>query len=245
MAKYQGATQEKRGRVIKVEQLMEQGLTNQAQLAARLGVSVKSICLYQEEIYRSWRECPPSRTVEKRSLRVRQLEHVVQVANDCFLRSTEPAVQQTTKREEIPCTTCRGWGRVKLEPCTVCEGKGTVVEEVTTEKVAAGHGDPQFLAIAKDCIREIARLEGLYPSRRITKRVESRVLHAHLVQGRVEYAQASPDDLIAAKVALERLRGSSTPLIEQRVEDDGISAEEERPTARACEDRPGLPSGGS
>ncbi len=49
-----------------------------------------------------------------------------------------------------------------LESCR-CDGEGKVVNEVVVREIRGQPGDPAFLKIQLDCIREITRLKGLYP----------------------------------------------------------------------------------
>ena len=199
---------ERRQRLVKIEELMLRGVVNTYQIAARFGVSQPVAYKDVQEIRKAWLESAPNNTKERRGQRIRQLEFIVQLAHDSFLRSREDAQTHTVKQGRI-CDRCEGLGVVDTEWCPKCEGDGHLPGEVTIQTKGQA-GDPAYLGIAKECLKEISMLEGNHAPKRHSVRgrhkVEGQVAHGHLhAVVANEYADAPADDLIAARSVLLKL----------------------------------------
>lgn len=232
-AKGPGDIIERRKRQVQIEKLLLAGFTNQIELAARFGVSQPTISLDIKAISQAWAEYGPNNQKERRSLRVKQLEKVMQVATDSFVRSQESEVEDSTTVREIVCPVCGGIGEGKKGngKCRKCKGEGVLSEETTKHSVKGTAGDSSFLRTIVECIKEINKLEGNHKPKdiKVKTTVEGAVLHAHLGKDAGAYANVDSDVLISARVALEglkqavRLSSSDIPeAIEGRVMDGKV-----------------------
>lgn len=192
-------TQRKKNRL---EELILKGNTNQIQLAAALNVSNTTISTWIKDIRKDWKEREIVNLDEQRRFRIKQLEHVSTLAFNGFDRSRK-SKEEISLVEEI-CPRCDGKGsytRNELtEPCMVCSETGRVVKEKISVKQSPG--DPAFLKIAIETIREIGKIEGVYPVRENNKLL----LSATKVNGEVRERIAAiysdvPDDLLAEALA--------------------------------------------
>lgn len=207
------ATNERRARLVKIEESILRGYTNQNDLAAKFGVTQQQISNDLREIHDTWKREGIDKTKERRRLRVKQLEYVIQLAHNAFQVSRGDVERGETEKHEV-CKDCEGMGVKEGDWCDACDGNGFIKSVSLTIKKQGQAGDPNWLAIIKNCNAEINRLEGNYtpPVKRIQKNttVSGAVLHAGLTakDGNL-YLLASGDDIIQAKVALERLKQSA------------------------------------
>jgi len=116
----------------------------------------------------------------------------------------------------VPCETCNGLGRKESKipgrgskVCQICDGEGVVKKEVTTDKVKGQAGDPAFLNVIQNCLKEINRLEGNHRPRKHQVKanvsVDGKVLHGHLLAEDTSKL-GDPQAIMRAKLALEDLR---------------------------------------
>lgn len=202
---------QKQVRLVKIEQLLRKGITNQNALAARLGISQPTVSKYVAEIYDNWLHDNPRSARKARMLRVRQLEHVAVQAIDSYERSRKDQEEVTTVYQPVRCKGCKGtgWkdGKEETEKwCEYCDGSGTTLQEVVTRKIKGQAGDAAFLKTAKDAIAECAKIMGLY---RKEKKEEKPLEGGNtfvMIDGRqADLSTVSSNLLLQAREALYRL----------------------------------------
>jgi len=137
---------------------MLNGLTNQAQLAIRHGVSISTTHKDVHTILREMNE--ESKELGKRefALSLHRLEDNIKEASMAWERSKENKEEIRTEYQKRKCQDCQGTGIEDGEEdgeewCVRCEGKGEYIEEVVTTKVTGQAGDVSFLKERRECIK--------------------------------------------------------------------------------------------
>lgn len=196
----------------RIEQMLLRGIKNQADIARAFGVSECIISQDVAEVRRRWGERDPDERDKQRQERLVQLEGILQQAMNAWDRSRKDI--EDFKIQVTACEGCGGTGTYANkvsginEPCRRCGGKGKQVIETTTVKESPG--DPAFLKIAKECIMDAARLQGVVAEGKVG--VLRAVAESEGVGGKMResiellYADCPPDDLIGAMVALDKLK---------------------------------------
>jgi DnaJ-class molecular chaperone len=91
---------------------------------------------------------------------------VYRQASDGYERSKQDAEEISTVYTPKNCEACGGTGyRVrdkKKKVCSVCKGEGFTLAENVTRKVKGQAGDPQFLRIKIEVMRELNKMKGHY-----------------------------------------------------------------------------------
>ncbi len=184
-------------------------------MAARFGVTVETIGSDVKAIYDDWLHTAPAKARVLRARRVKQLEGILQKAINSFEKSLKDNEEEQWMVR--PCSKCAG-AEPDLDepPCKECRGKGEVRSR--SGKIKGTSGDPAFLKVAEDCVKEAARLEGLYRPKQVDHRhsgkVEHRHAHLHVAAGaNGTLAGASGDDLLKAREMIRRLK-KGLPLLE-------------------------------
>lgn len=205
---------EREKRLTRIESMMLRGIKSQTQLAAAFNVSNCQISKDVVEIRQRWKDRDPDLTDIRRSERVAQLEGILQQAMNAWDRSRRDVEEFTINISA--CSNCNGRGEVEDKPdiwksCRMCGGRGKHVSEQT--KVKETPGDVSFLKVAKECVAEVAKLQGLYPDGKVG--ILRRVTETEGVGGRIReeieemYAMAPTDSLIAAMTAIDALKHSN------------------------------------
>jgi hypothetical protein len=96
-----------------------------------------------------------------------RLLQVYAKASDAFERSKKNNETITTSYTPRTCSACKGTGMLNGDPetgewCNNCDGNGKVIIETVNRRVQGQAGDPNFLRIQCDCIKEINRIRGHY-----------------------------------------------------------------------------------
>lgn len=185
----------------KVEQYIRRGFVDQREMAAALGVTQNTISLDVEYILGCWQATEPDVQRDRCSTRIKQLEAIVQEAWNAWELSK-------TKSKEVgkliqPCSTCRGAPQAEGQPpCRTCGGTGSVV--TVTRKTKMQTGDPSYLAVIRDCIKECGRLEGLYHpvSKTVNKTTNVMAVSLPSSGGQSPYAGTPTELLLQARQAL-------------------------------------------
>ena len=191
----------------KVEKFLKRGVTNQFQIAAALSVSQCTISYDVKSIMEDWVDSDPETTQRRRRLRVQQLEAVAQEAWNGFDRSRLDG--EKLRFVTRICPNCAGIADDPEDPpCKVCGGKGTTTER--SEEVVGRCGDPTFLKIAKDCLTECAKMEGVYPKKESKLQVEGVLAHLQVpsLEGN-PYKDTPVDMLLKVRHLLSQIEGSS------------------------------------
>ncbi len=171
----------------------------QYQIARHEGVSDSTICLDLQTIQREWAKENELWAKSRRDRRIKEFEQQRRDAYKSFDRSKK-------KAEVVPCQTCGGKGYIPDHgACSICEGKGYLRTEY---KVA---GDSKFLAEVRACTIEIAKLENLYPDKKVQVGINGKVEHEHkhVVMNGNPYLNASDDEVLEIWKQMERLRNEN------------------------------------
>lgn len=193
--------------------MMIRGIKNQSEIASAFGISKVQVCKDMAEIRKSWMKRDPDAKEQLGKERVVQLESLLQKAVNAFDRSR---IDEEFRVVAAQCDRCGGTGLHDKdgisEPCRSCNGQGKIVTQTTVTRESPG--DPAFLKIAKDCIVEMGKLQGLYPEKAGSLTVGSvrTITETEGVGGAVReqveqmYVSAPRDLLLAAMSALDNLK---------------------------------------
>ena len=200
-------------RLRKAEVMVCRGITSGQEISIALGCGPQDAYKLLKTIYERWRADPNQDVQDRRLLRTKQLEVVLQKANAAFERSCKDVEEFSTV--ESVCTACNGRKEFKDEKsasgfsdCKSCNGVGRVItEKVTIRKKV---GDPAFLALAKEVIKELAKIDGIVTDKKVTIS-NTLVQQSMKLGGEIEqsvrelYIEAPVETLIKAKLLLEEL----------------------------------------
>ena len=202
----------RRKRLVKLDIMLLKGTSSQEEMAAAFGVSQSTICQDIKLIKKRWLEADGEKARAKRAKRIKQLELAAQLAITSFERSRNDAEEITTTTRMEACPRCNGRGETTdHDECPHCKGKGEKEMEVTTRKIKGNPGDAAFINTYRDCVKESAKLEALYPRHQAVKRKRSgpsQHLHLH-ANGQGAYDNVSSATILAAKEALENLKAEA------------------------------------
>lgn len=146
----------------RVCEMLLSGCYSVRQMAVAFKVTQPTIIADIKAVRKEWIQ--QNRTFARNQviLRVRQLEHLYNLALNDFKRSQKPKkeISITIKPCDNPeCT----HGVIRYEDgneeCSRCQGEG-VIRARSVRKVEQT-GNPAYLNVARDCIQECARLEGI------------------------------------------------------------------------------------
>lgn len=218
-------------RLNRISDLINRGCTNMSQIAGALGVSVATISLDVKCILRGMERQQRISRDRKRALRVDQLMAVAYESRNGFDRSCKDT-QEHISAQKL-CMQCGGMkvhivtdddsGLDTPVDCMVCSGTGFVTEK-TVKRKRKKAGDPAFLRIAQVCIREAAKLEGLYPPKDDPGKQQDHRDAAVLIHNEINIADgghnpfklAPPEMVLEAKAAMARLTEAAREADEER-----------------------------
>lgn len=206
------ANAEQQRRQLRVEELLLRGCTSITQMAAAFGVTFDTITADIREIRELWVRNNPIETKDRADLRIRQIEHIHQLALASYERSRKDREERTyaEKRCDNPkCTegVIKGQHGEPNQECPRCLGEGKIISE--TRKITGSPGDPAFLTVAKACVIECARIEGLYPaiSSTLLRTVKQSGVDGEILEETQElYLEAPNEQIITVMGMLEKLR---------------------------------------
>lgn len=237
----------RRKRMMRLEQMILRGNTNQSQLAAAFGVDQSTVCHWIREIEADWKKREYDKLDDRRRYRIKQLENIVSMALASYDRSRLDEEEFTISQKTCPI--CDGTKEMKQDgtttKCRGCDGVGYVQTEQT--KVKGKAGESSFLKVAVDTIKEIGRLEGLYPEKSgITRRsalVESHVGEDGVLRQRIDelYVDAPDDMIVQALSDLDRLEEAAKKAREKKAKT--IEAKARRIEKEAADDQTGNEKG--
>jgi hypothetical protein len=228
------ASIEKQERLRRVEDAVLRGVTNQTELASYFNVDSTTISGYMKEIKQSWLTQNEKDPATLRLLRIKQLEHIHGLALNTFENSQGEEVR-TSVILKI-CDVCHGTGKISKihvdedddeynkhldelhddhsSECGYCSGRGKVPTEKITKTV--NHGDPAFMKLAIDAIKEISKLEGNYPGSISLKKIQKTNEHGEIDSTLEEiYAEAPTDMIVEARAILDKLAQRTKKTIDQ------------------------------
>ncbi len=217
------------GVIEKLKPLLLSGHTNNTKLGAMFHLHPVTIRNYRNLIEQGWQDEQTSTELKyKRNYRINQLAYSVQKSLNSFEISMQREVETTTVSKQEKCEACKGTGIKKGtedEWCEVCDGESTLKLEVVTQKQLGKAGDVAFLESARKGVVEIAKLEGLYVEKKSKGDPPPGGNHLHLHNENNPFAGASPDAIVAAMSAMERLKRESQ---QKTIDVDGYNEEEEK-----------------
>lgn len=200
-------------KIRKVERLICNGITSTREIGIAVGLIPKEVSKICAIVYERWKADPNQEVQDRRLLRTKQLEVVLQKAHSAFERSCKDVEEFTTKQSV--CRACNGRKQFKddttasgYSDCKSCNGVGMIItEEVTIRKKV---GDPAFLHLAKEVVKELAKIDGIVTEKKVT--VNNTLVHQSMnLGGEVEqsvrelYTEAPIETLMKAKLLLEEL----------------------------------------
>lgn len=153
------------------------GINSTSQLAASFGVTQVQINVDIKAIRKQWIQERPKKARDRVTLRVSQIEQIHRMLIVDYLRSRNDKEEITTTYRTCDHPKCQGGFHVdkvslRKTVCHRCNGDGQI--ELVTKKETRQPGNPVFLSIAKECLVECARLEGIHPSTASRVRNEAR-----------------------------------------------------------------------
>lgn len=160
------------------------GRTNVRLLADKYGVSKTTIRNDMEHVFGKWASADATmykNDERRRQVRVAQLTNVLTKAVESFERSLDPKEKITIHKVSKKCEVCRGRGKVKDLECEACEGVGRIKVISETVETTGSSGDPTFLNVVRNCVNDIAKLEGLLTTRIQQSGTVTHDLLVHLV----------------------------------------------------------------
>lgn len=181
-------------RVKRAEELFLDGFTK-SHVATVLGVGWDTVRKYEKEILARRREEDVLAHEDKRRTLVASQLELARKAITEFHRSKSGEETIVTKVVPTACKRCQGSGFDDSGNwCPECDGDGEIVSEVVTRTFRGTCGDVSYLNAARECFREISRLEGI-PAPASDRKAE---LHIH--QG--PNLSGAPDDMILQALEL-------------------------------------------
>lgn len=182
-----------------VEKYLRRGFTDQREIAAALGCSQNTICYDIQAILETWQSSEPEAMRDRATTRIKQLEAIIQEAWNAW--EVSKASQKEVGIVTAPCGTCRGVEPdAGQPPCLTCGGRGAIA--TVSRKTKRQTGDPSYLAVIRDCVKECGRLEGLYAPNVVNKTLNKTVNVMSLPTATGSYAQTPTELILQARQAL-------------------------------------------
>lgn len=200
----------KQKRLVKVNEMLLHGYTNQEQMAAAIGVSPRVMSYYIKEIREGWDQERKKRGYDGLAICIKKMELLQQLSLNSFESSKQNEETIMTTITPQRCTVCNDGMVSETEWCKICNGEGEIMVETVTRKVRGQAGDSSFLKEFRESVKECAKLLGLYPTKKpIELPKPDTHLHAHIHQnGTSSLSGADPEALLDAREALLRLKQS-------------------------------------
>lgn len=195
----------------RVFELMLDGVVSRRELAAVLGVSQQSIGKDQRAVLKEMEEATRSTMRQRLARRLMQLERAAQKFATEFERSKRRIVKTKTTSTLVLCSGCGGKGG----DCTLCGGTGKTKSVTETQEVVQFPGDAMHLKGYVDCVKEMARLERLYPRQSV--KVDARQMKTNVVcvKSVFDLSSASPELLLKALRLAGELRRQAISVAEK------------------------------
>lgn len=199
----------------KVAEMLIQGVQSQTEMALRLGCSQPTISNDIAAVFDQWLRDDIRKVKRLRLYRLRQLERAGLEAYQGYQISRQNAEEVHTAYERESCPECvarrikeENTGKKPVKPsngsiCGTCGGRGYQLVENITRRVKGQAGDAALLRIYLDSLKEIAKLQGLYPKEKDGK---ANGLNVHLHANKYDFSKLSTDDLLRVKGTLDQAR---------------------------------------
>jgi len=201
----------------------------QHDLATKYGISDTSVSVYLLQIKEIIDEDFKEETVADKNRRIKQLEDVQAKANLAWERSKQNSEELRIQYVKVKCRDCKGTGMQEdgQTRCETCEGSGRVTDEVVSRRVTGQAGEPRFLSLVNECVKEISRLNGHYPEKGRKKDESEGDKHLHLHLG--EGGKVDPDILIQMRrlmIQAEESRNGNGQVLEESTVDEEKKGEQ-------------------
>jgi hypothetical protein len=158
----------------RIADLMLQGEVSKMKLAAIVGVTTQTITTDMDWIWNYWLHEDIRKSSQHRSIAVRRQLLAMFEFYQSWQASKQSREQVTTQYIPRPCPKCEGKGRLKrprlddslpqYAVCKTCDGTGKVIEAKVTRTMTGQAGDGSLLEGYAKCVRDIAKLQNLYPT---------------------------------------------------------------------------------
>jgi len=211
--------EEKKLMMIRIEELITSGFTNQTSIANALNISQSSVHRFIKEIEQNLADRNKKTVSAKRAVRISQLEHILKLALESYTKSLKDDIETTTSSSG--CVKCMTNGEIDIDGeivvCPDCFGNGEIRSKTVKRKHKSG--DSSMLRVAADCIKECARIQGVYidnsKARATLKQLTMEKKNGE-IKDKVEelYIDAPVDLLINAKRVIEELKLTKDTTIE-------------------------------
>lgn len=212
---------------------VENGITNEKELAKRHGCSVSTIVKDLEYVADRLRTKNLMETKVQQGLALARTEHTFQLATAGYIRSRKDEIEIRTEYKRERCQDCQGTGfksgkRDEGPWCESCQGTGKLEVEYVTKRVKGKAGDPTFLRIRNDCVRTMAKLQGIYEDDRRQPAIPPPILIQQLV---VDTANIPNDLILKGKEVMRQLRiaqagGGQEDIVVPREDEESENLEE-------------------
>jgi len=201
----------------------------QHDLAVKYGISDTTVSQYLQRIKAILSEDFKEDTIADKERRIKQLEDVQAKANLAWERSKQNSEELRIQYVKVKCRDCKGTGMQKdgATWCESCEGSGRVTDEVVSRRVTGQAGEPRFLSLVNECVKEISRLNGHYPERRRKQDDPEGDKHLHLHLG--EGVRMDPEILIQMRglmIQVEESRNGNGQVLKELTIDEKEKGEQ-------------------
>jgi len=186
-----------------VRTLMLQGLTNQTTIAGMIGVSQPSVGKYMKRIFEEWLGYDVRTTRQLVRYHVEQLSLGAYEAINAWEQSKQSGEAIKTDEVQRRCGICNGEGKDKNRKCKACGGSGEIMVENVVRTVTKQAGDSSLLRLYTDCVRGMARLEGLYGVGPRKRGGVQQHQHQH-IHGTIDWDKVPAEKLLAVRRAHQR-----------------------------------------
>lgn len=188
-----------------IRELMLQGMTNQMTIAGMIGVSQPTVGKYMKRIFEGWLDYDIRTTRQLIRYRVEMLSLGAYEAFGAWEQSKQSGEATKTDEVEQRCGICNGEGKAKKaknRKCKACGGSGKIMVENVVRTVTKQAGDPSLLRLYTDCVRGMARLEGLYVENPRNRKAQQHQ-HQH-IHGTIDWDKVPAEKLLAVRRAHQR-----------------------------------------
>lgn len=147
----------------RVEEVMLSGPISPSLIAVQFGISEKDAECDINAIRKRWRDNQEDLS-DLRIRRCMQLEKIYTMSLNSFRLSQKGPLEDQTSKDI--CKRCEGEGKEEDMPgkfivCQECDGEGMI--ESTSQVHKALPGDPKYLKISADIVKELMKVDGMYP----------------------------------------------------------------------------------
>lgn len=199
-----------------IEECLDSGIRNQTRIATELNCSQSTVNRLMREYFVGLTEIKEESSKASRLIQIGQLSFIHVKAYEAWLESLKDTHEVEVSIHH--CGVCNGTGEKDHEDCVDCKGTGEI--QSTKTKIKKSTGDPAYLKIAVDCIRQAAKLQGTEIDKSGRVNIQKMIASAREVGGEIEqkveamYIEAPIDLILQAKQILSKLEDQKTIEVE-------------------------------